>query len=151
MASKTGWTPIFWRAVPHRTGVTLPDKAAWRMALIRVLISISAPLRYDATSDSSWSASASISLWRYSWAWTEYSAGISAILKLLASWSGISSKMMAFIWTKSITPIKSFSLPSGIWIGIGMVWSFRAIWSMTIKKSEPMRSSLLTKARRGIW
>ncbi|MNS83194.1 hypothetical protein D3C72_1169730 [compost metagenome] len=60
-----------------------------------------------------------------------------------------SSQTMAFILTRSITPRKWSSAPSGIWIGTARPLSRSAICVCTRKKSAPTRSILLTKAMRG--
>ncbi len=60
-----------------------------------------------------------------------------------------SSQMIAFILIRSITPVKFSSAPIGITTGTGFAFRRAFICSMTLKKLAPVRSILLTKARRG--
>ena len=52
---------------------------------------------------------------------------------------------MAFIFIRSITPLKSSSAPIGNWIGTGVAPRRDFTWSTTVKKSAPVRSILFTK------
>ena len=60
-----------------------------------------------------------------------------------------SSQEMAFILIRSTTPLKFSSAPMGITMGTGFARRRVFIWSTTLKKFAPVRSILLTKARRG--
>ena len=57
--------------------------------------------------------------------------------------------MIAFIFTRSITPVNLSSAPIGSWIATGLAPSFVSICSSVCLKSAPMRSILLTKQMRG--
>ncbi len=56
---------------------------------------------------------------------------------------------MAFIRTRSTTPLNLSSLPIGSWIATGLACSLVSIWPSVALKSAPMRSILLTKQMRG--
>ena len=60
-----------------------------------------------------------------------------------------SSHKIAFISIRSITPLKSSSVPQLIWIGTALAPKRSFSWSTTMKKSAPVRSILLTKTIRG--
>ena len=105
------------------------------------------PSRNLAISSSSISATVSSSLARYSFACSRRSAGISISWYFAPIVS--SSKVIAFILTRSIMPRNLSSAPIGIWMGSGFAPSFSRMVSTAWKKSAPTRSILLMKQMRG--
>ena len=79
-ASSRGWTPLFLKADPHRTGTKAPAMVPLRMRARRASTSGSTPSRYASIAASSWSTAASTSFSRHSAAWAAYSAGMSPVL-----------------------------------------------------------------------
>ncbi len=75
------------------------------------------------------------------------SAGISCSSKRVPLLS--SSQKMAFIFTRSMTPLKFSSAPIGRWSGTGVAPRRSFTCFTTRRKSAPTRSILLTKASRG--
>ncbi len=138
---------MFLNAEPHSIGWISP-------AIVRVrrpnLISSSVstlPSRYLSISSSLASAAASTIFSCHVSASSFSSAGISVYSNFVPC--DASSHLIAFILTRSTTPVNASSAPTGIWIGIGFAFRRARIWSWTRKKSAPTRSILLTNARRG--
>src|SRR3990170_5822274 len=149
--SRRSCTPLFLKEEPHITGVISMDTAPF---LTAAFISsgdadAACPLRYFSIRDSSKSAAASMSLSLYSATSSCMSAGISAILNLAPRVS--SSQIMALLRTRSTTPLKVSSLPTGSCKTTGRDLSLSDIMPTTLKKSAPTRSILFMNAILGTW
>jgi hypothetical protein len=77
------------------------------------------------------------------------SPGISISWNLAPNESSANS--IAFIFTRSTTPRRFSSSPSGIWIGTGFAPRRSRMLSTDFQKLAPARSILLMKHMRGTW
>ncbi len=87
--------------------------------------------------------------WRASSAGPCSSAGISPYSNFMPCEA--SSQWMAFIFSRSTTPLKLSSAPIGSCIGTATAPSLAFSWPTTFWKLAPVRSILLTNAMRGTW
>ena len=146
-ASSIACTPLFLKALPHSIGTISLAMVRLRMPW-RISSSVSGmPARYFSSKSSLASAAASTIFSRHSVAEASRSSGMS-MYSNFTPWLA-SSQMMAFIFTRSTTPWKCSSAPTGICITTALPLRRSAIWVCTRKKSAPTRSILLTKATRG--
>ncbi|MNL38287.1 hypothetical protein D3C87_1604870 [compost metagenome] len=144
--SSMSWTPLFLNAEPQVAGTMRLAMVPLRRPSM-ISSSLSSPVsRYLLSSSSSPSAAASTICPRYMVHSSSKSAGTST------SWMSVPMSlvyMKAFIFTRSTMPLKLSSAPIGYWMGTTFALRRSFIMSMTRKKSAPMRSILLTNARRG--
>ena len=144
--SSSGWIALFLNAVPQSTGTPSFASVARRIARRSSSIVGSSSCTNFSMSDSSWSASFSNSSW---WAWAAaawYSAGMGS-----SSHSSPISPIQrsARISTRSMTPMKSDSVPHGSCRTSGFAARRSTIMSTVRPKSAPVRSILFTKQMRG--
>lgn len=118
-ASSMGCTPLFLNALPHSTGYSSLLTVSLRIAPLISSTESSSPPKYFSSSASSLSATVSSSLVRYSSALSARSAGMSSTSYF--SPRAVSPRhTLAFISTRSMMPMKSFSAPIGSWITSGL-------------------------------
>mmetsp|Transcript_999 Transcript_999/g.1807 ORF Transcript_999/g.1807 Transcript_999/m.1807 type:complete len:234 (-) Transcript_999:545-1246(-) len=146
-ASSKGWTPLFLKAVPQRTGTKSPPMVPFLMSFFRSSTDGSSPSKNFSIASSSSSTHDSIRAVLYSSAWSLRSSGMSLSSKLAPISSPVHT--MAFMVTKSTTPSKSSSAPIGIWIGRGFAPRLSVIMETVLKKSAPILSILFTKHNLG--
>jgi len=143
-ASRRFCTPLFLKADPQITG------QIWILMVLfliaeRISSTVnSSPARYFSIRASSFPDNSSIIFSLYSTARSSSSAGISVTLNVAPRDS--SSQIIAFISTRSITPVNVSSLPIGSCIGKGFALRRSLIMETPRKKSAPTLSILLTKA-----
>src|SRR3546814_8714619 len=141
------WTPLFLNAVPQKTGTLSTFRVLSRSpAMISSSLS-SPPSRYLSISASLASAAASTMNERASAAFSASSAGISPYSNTVP-WDAV-SQWMRFILTRSMTPSKPSSAPTGTCIGTAYAPRRERSCPTTLSKLAPVRSILLTNARRG--
>ena len=116
-ASRTKRTPLCFSAEPASTGVASRLRVARRSARITMSSGISASSTNRSRSSSSFSAATSSMSWRCIAASSRSSSGIS--LSRYSRPSPSSGNVTIFMRTRSMKPAKSFSAPTGIWIGTG--------------------------------
>ena len=116
-ASSIGWTPLFLNADPVSTGTKWPASVPRRMTCLRSASLIGSSPRYFSRTSSSSPQTVSSSLCRHS------SASASCAGSMSRSWYtapfSSPSHTIAFILTRSMTPLKSASLPIGSWTTAG--------------------------------
>ena len=142
-ASKTAWTPLFLNAEPHNAKVISFDKT---LSLKPFFISSSERpdvSKYFSIKSSFASAAASTNSSLRDWHFEFSSSGISVYLKVdpLSD----SFQVIVFIFIRSITPLKSSSAPMLYCIGTTVAPSLSLICPITLSKSAPALSILLTK------
>ncbi|CFU78746.1 Uncharacterised protein [Bordetella pertussis] len=120
-------TPLFLNAVPHSIGWISPAMVRWRSATLMSSSSSEPVSRYLFISSSDDSAAASTSFSRHSLAVPSSSAGMSPYSNLVP-WLA-SSQMIAFILTRSTTPVNESSAPIGITMGTGLARRRVFSWS----------------------
>ena len=126
-ASNMAWTPLFLNADPQSIGtISLEIVLILRPCLISS--SDNSPVsKYLFINSSFASAAVSTILSCHFWHTSLRSSGISAYSNFMPKFS--SSHTIAFIFTKSTTPVKVSAAPIGTWMGIGLALSRDFIWS----------------------
>src|SRR5690606_38373266 len=147
--SSMACTPLFLNAEPQNIGTISVARVRTRSASMISASASSSPPRYFSISSSLASAAVSIMKVRASSAVSTRSAGMSPYSNFMPCEA--SSQWMAFIFSRSTTPLKPSSAPIGTCIGTGTAPSLAFSWSRTLKKLAPVRSILLTNAMRGTW
>ncbi|MNI56996.1 hypothetical protein D3C73_1120290 [compost metagenome] len=140
-------TPLFLNAEPQYIGTMSVARVRTRRASMISASVSSSPPRYLSISSSLASAAASIMKVRASVASASRSAGTSLYSNFMPCEA--SSQWMAFIFSRSTTPLKPSSAPIGSCIGTALAPSFAFSWPTTLLKLAPVRSILLTNAMRG--
>ncbi len=138
---------MFLNAEPVSTGTKCPASVPLRMTFFRSASVSGSSLRYFSSTSSSSALTVSSSLWRHWSASACWSAAISSSWYLAPLSSP--SQMIAFILTRSTTPLKPPSVPIGSWMTAGVASRRLSIISTVRKKLAPVRSILLMKHMRG--
>jgi hypothetical protein len=129
MPSSRVWTPVFPSAVPMKTGVKVLATAVRRIASVSSTSEMGFSSINNSAKASSASATVSISSARFWSTSSRSSAGISSVSSTLMPFSPV--LRMAFMRTRSTTPLKLSSAPMGTCRAAAFILSFFRSWSTT--------------------